>query len=72
MGFLIISRGQNVNIGNATVYIDSMALRNNEPFYIEPLGDVNSIEAEVTIYLCLYNIVKYAYTLQGYFRFIYF
>ena len=43
------------NIGNATVYIDSMALRNNEPFYIEPLGDVNSIEAGDSLSIYVYT-----------------
>ena len=57
----IISREVKIrNTGNATVYIDSMAIRNSSSFYIEPLGDENSIapgdSLSVYVYTTLLDI----------------
>ena len=43
------------NDGNATVFIDSMAIRNGGPFYIEPLGDENLIEPGDSVQISIYT-----------------
>ena len=43
------------NVGNATVYIDSMAIRNGNSFYIEPLGDENSIDPGDSLSVYVYT-----------------
>ncbi|MDC3158923.1 T9SS type A sorting domain-containing protein [bacterium] len=43
------------NIGNSTVYIDSMGIRNGNSFLIEPLGDENSIESGDSLSLYVYT-----------------
>ena len=43
------------NIGNSTVYIDSMVMRNGNSFLIEPLGDENSIESGDSLSIYVYT-----------------
>ncbi|MFL3013448.1 MAG: LamG-like jellyroll fold domain-containing protein [Candidatus Neomarinimicrobiota bacterium] len=52
------------NNGNATVFIDSMEIRNDQPFYIEPLGDESSIEPGDSLSIYIYTTlldIPYSY-----------